>query len=382
MKNLLIILSMLTVGSAVAAPLESENNFRRGYDGNAYIFIEGDVEFSVFPDGQFDFIYVGPQRGTQITISSPNTNISFNSGYNYDAYVQYDDYGAVIQIENVPIYYDEYGRIVRAGNVDIRYNDRRIVRIGGMHVIYNHHGYFSHCTGAINYYNPYYVYRPWHVYYARPLYTHVIVYDVPYRRYYTPVRYSYQDHIRHYRNRGRVAYPNARREFYRPGSRIHHNDGRVVKNTDFDPNLSNTMIANTVRNDQPVRTSRTDGNTNTIRGTRVNDNKIIGSHSGIRTSSSNVRTNTDAPVQAAPTRSSTPRTTVNQNSSVSNTKNIRNPRTSSPASVTRDRQAVPTRNSSNASTVRQTNSPTRNSAGINSSRENSSRQGNSARTRG
>eukprot|EP00657_Telonema_sp_P-1_P004467 TRINITY_DN20350_c0_g1_i1.p1 TRINITY_DN20350_c0_g1~~TRINITY_DN20350_c0_g1_i1.p1 ORF type:complete len:145 (+),score=15.53 TRINITY_DN20350_c0_g1_i1:158-592(+) len=99
--------SILLMGfSANATSIEDENNNRRGYDGNAYIFVEGDVEFSIFPDGQFDFVYVGPQSGSRVAISSPNVNISFNSGYDYEAYVQYDDYGAVIQIESVPIYYD------------------------------------------------------------------------------------------------------------------------------------------------------------------------------------------------------------------------------------------------------------------------------------
>src|SRR5690606_40811434 len=126
MKNIAFIFSILLMGfSANATSLDNGNDTRRGYDGNAYIFVEGDVEFSVFPDGQFDFVYVGPQTGSQVTISTPNVNVSFNSGYDYDTYVQYDDYGAVIQVENVPIYYDHYGRIIQAGNVDIKYNFRR-----------------------------------------------------------------------------------------------------------------------------------------------------------------------------------------------------------------------------------------------------------------
>ncbi len=222
--------------SATAASPESKNDLRRSYDGNAYIFVEGDVEFSVFPDGQFDFVYIGPQKGSQVIISSPNSNVSYNSGYNYDAYVQYDDYGAVIQIETVPVYYDEYGRISQAGNVDIRYNNRRIVRVGSMNVIYNNYGYFSHVNGYINMYNPYYVYRPWHVYYARPIYSHCIVYDMPYRRYYSPVRYSYNHHVVYYNNRHSVAYQNTRRDFYRPGTRVYDNRGRSSINKDYEYN--------------------------------------------------------------------------------------------------------------------------------------------------
>ena len=93
------------------------------YDGKSYIFIEGGVEFSVFPDGQFDFVYVGNDNGDSVNINlnTPGVSVSFNSGFDYDAYVQYDDYGAVIQVEDVPIYYDEFGRIAQAGDVEIRY---------------------------------------------------------------------------------------------------------------------------------------------------------------------------------------------------------------------------------------------------------------------
>lgn len=272
MKNLAFIFSILLMGfSANATSTNSEDHHRRGYDGSAYIFVEGDVEFSVFPDGQFDFVYVGPQRGSSVTINAPNVNISFNSGYDYDAYVQYDDYGAVIQVENVPIYYDYYGRIIQAGNVEIQYNDRRVVRVGGLHVIYNHYGYFSHCTGYINAFNPYYVYRPWHVYYAPPVYTHCIVYDMPYRRYYRPVRYSYHDHVVYYKNRHKVAYHNGRRDFYRPGTRVYDKRGRASINRNYDPNRKNTMIATgNMRSDRTVRNSSIVRNNNSRNNRALN----------------------------------------------------------------------------------------------------------------
>jgi len=81
-------------------------------------------------------------------------SLSFNTGHSYDAYVQYDDYGAVIQIENVPIYYDYYGRVIRAGNVRINYNNYgRISRVGGLYVYYNRYNNYSHYSGYINAYN-------------------------------------------------------------------------------------------------------------------------------------------------------------------------------------------------------------------------------------
>ncbi len=209
----------------------------------SYIFVEGGVEFSVYTDGQFDFVYVGNGSTTNLSINTPGVNVSFNSGYNYDAYVQYDDYGAVIQVEDVPIYYDEFGRIIQAGSVEIRYNNRRIVRVGGQRIFYNSFGYFDYCTGFISPWYTTYVYRPWHVFYIRPFYTNCIVWDFPYRRWYSPVRYTYAYH-RNFYHRGYRYYRNARRgTFYRPGSRIHYRDGRTARNRNFNPNRRNTAVS-------------------------------------------------------------------------------------------------------------------------------------------
>ncbi len=250
--------------SVNAASVVSEEYTIYGNYGKSYIFVVDNVEFSVFPDGQFDFTYIG--NNTNVSINSPNVNISYNSGYDYDMYVQYDNYGAVIQVEEIPIYYDRYGRISQAGDVDIRYSNRRIVRVGGLYVHYNNYGYYSHCTGYINPFNHYYVYRPWHVFYARPVYASCIVYDYPYRRYYSPIRYSYYDHYNYYRNRGRnnVAYSNGRRSFHKPGSRVHYKGGRSVANRDYKPNRRNTAVAQSNRREKSVSKR---GNTSTIKRT-------------------------------------------------------------------------------------------------------------------
>ena len=238
--------------------------------GNSYIFTVQNVEFSVFPDGQFDFTYIGNYNNTNVTVSSPNVNISYNSGYNYEMFVQYDGYGGVIQIENVPIYYDEFGRIAQAGDVNIYYNRNRIVRVGGLYINYNRYGYYTHSTGYINSYNFYYAYRPWHVYYARPVYASCVVYDYPYRRNYSPTRYSYNQHSNYYSNRGRdnVSYANGRRSFNKPGSRNHYKGGRSEVNKEYKPNRRNTAVAGTSRggnanNDSYSRKSKKRSNINT-----------------------------------------------------------------------------------------------------------------------
>jgi len=277
-KSITLTIAILFISFFSLKASEENNNiyYGNGY-GKSYIFVVDNVEFSVFPDGQFDFTYLG--NNTNVSFSSSNVNVSYNSGYNYEMYVQYDDYGGVIQIEEVPIYYDEFGRIAQAGDVEIRYSDRRIVRVGGLYVHYNYYGYYSHCTGYINPFNYYYVYRPWHFYYARPMYASCIVYDYPYRRYYAPLRYSYNDHYNYYSNRGRsnISYANGRRGFYKPGSRVHSKGGRSVANRDYNPNRRNNAVSNSNRRD---KTTSRRSNAVTTRSTsnRTEKGNITGSN--------------------------------------------------------------------------------------------------------
>ena len=65
-------------------------------------------------------------------INGSGVSISFNSGYNYNSFLQYDAFGAIIQIKHVPIYYDFYGRVSRIGNIYINYNRHGYVaQVGG-----------------------------------------------------------------------------------------------------------------------------------------------------------------------------------------------------------------------------------------------------------
>ena len=237
---------LISFSTLIASTNAQENHYNPYYlnYGNSYIFTVKNVEFSVFPDGQFDFTYIGNYNNTNVIISSPNVNVSFNSGYNYEMFVQYDMYGGVIQVENVPIYYDQFGRVSQVGNINIYYNRNRIVRVGGLYVHYNRYGYYTHCTGFINSFNFYYTYKPWHSYYVRPVYAHCIVYDYPYRKNYIPTRYSYTDHHNYYRNRGRNnnTYANGRRSFHKPGSRNHYKGGRTEVNRDYNPNRRHTRV--------------------------------------------------------------------------------------------------------------------------------------------
>ena len=246
MKQLLLIIASVflsgTVVSANTTTNSLDNNIHGStfmYDyGNSFIFVEQGVEFAVFPDGQFDFNVdqYGPNFSAYADLGG--LSISFNTGHSYDAYVQYDDYGAVIQIENVPVYYDYYGRIVRAGNVRINYNSYgRINRVGSLYVHYDRYNSYSHYSGYINAYNRNYVYRPWHTYYAAPIIDFCIVLNRPYRQYYNSVRHTYyRPYKNNYRQRvnlntrrSAVATNKRRSDNYRQSSASRRGDNTVAR---------------------------------------------------------------------------------------------------------------------------------------------------------
>jgi hypothetical protein len=275
-----------------------------------------------------------------LSFNTPSVFLSFNAGQDYETYLQYDDYGAIIQIEDVPVYYDVYGRIIQAGEVEISYRNRAISRIGGLHIYYNSYGDYDYYTGYINSYNRFYTYRPWHGYYLRPMYNNCIVWNIPYRRFYSPIRYSYYNHLRYYNNRATNTYTNARREFISPGSRIHYRNGRTALNTRYKRGRKNTMITGHGRTPFMTRATRT--STNTSRTAARTRNRTVPKNSNTRSINTQSRnrtaivSQTRSPriVQTTPRkrpsiRSNSARTSTRRNTNVNrtsrNTKVVRTP---------------------------------------------------------
>lgn len=276
MKNFTLIVALFFMGWTTYAT--TTNNILRPNYGEAFIFIEGGVEFAVYPDGEFDFHY-NPRfvNNSVVNISNPGYNVSYNAGYNYDAFVQFDDYGAVIQIENVPVFYDYYGRIIQAGNVMIDYNNRgHIVRVGNLQVRYNSFNQPVRYIGFINQYNTRYVYRPWHRYYVRPHLSHRVVYYEPYRAFYQPVRMNYVQYTNVYQTNNH--YYN-KSNFYRPGQQVaSYNYGRRT--------TTEREVTPAVRSNQNVSRDYADNSKNTK--TAVRSNTTSGRNSTGNTYSENV----------------------------------------------------------------------------------------------
>ncbi len=99
MKNKLLLFATFVLVSLGAFASTGTLKFYRYYNsyGNSFTFVERGVTFAVFQNGEFDF-YINQRNGVNFGYRSRGVNITFNSGYNYDTFVQYDDSSAVCLI--------------------------------------------------------------------------------------------------------------------------------------------------------------------------------------------------------------------------------------------------------------------------------------------
>ncbi len=412
------LLALLLVGVQASHAERPADELRyRGYT-NSFIFQEGGIEFAVFPDGQFDFNYLDYGPNFNIAINTPNAHFSFNSGFNYDRFVQYDAYGAVIQIENVPIFYDPYGRVNQIGDIFIDYRNGWVRRIGNLRVYYGRPGVVVNYRGYINNWNRHYVYRPWHNYYAVPIVDRCVVYNAPYRRYYNPVRFSWNYH-RNYWNRpgyynGCLVNRDLRRTFYRPYDRVNYrsfergrrdsrgravaynrttrtersaiatgrreinrsNASRVaVNNSRANTSRANTAISRSNSSNERATTARSSQRTN-ARVARNSSTRSSNANNAARTSRSNesrvTARNRSSRMVTAPTRS-------NSNSRATTVSRNERPAVRTSTRSNRSERATTSRRPSRSSSATQAssrnerNSSTRNSSSSRSSRSSSGR---------
>lgn len=301
--KLLLIATFLFVGFGVQASAfetdnSSKNNYYNDY-GDSFTFVERNVTFAIFQNGEFDF-YINQRNqrtGLGVNYQGNGVNISFNSGYDYGPYVQYDDYGAIIQVENIPIYYDYYGRVSRIGNTHISYDSGRLVRVGGLHVYYNRQGYYSHYSGYINNYNRAYVFHPYHNYFARPLFDFRIVSYNPYRSHYHPTRYTYySDH--------------SRNKYYDKNYKRNGNDTRRLAAKSV-PNRYNDRNTQADRRNTNDRTSQGNRNNSSVNSAERRATTVNRPNSNERTSQAGNNTERRATTAQRPT-SNERATTVNR----------------------------------------------------------------------
>ncbi len=337
---------------------------------NSFIFEENGISFAVYPDGEFDF-YINNRIGNR------NRNVTFNSGFDYSPFAQYDDYGAVIQVENIPIFYDFYGRVSTIGSVDIRYRNGRVRRVGNMSVYYNNRGFYDYHTGFVNVYNRSYIYRPYHRLFSRPSLNLCLVNRDPYRRFYTPFRYSYYTP---YRFNRRHSYVNIGKTYRNNNVRrdreaIYKNDKRVsLRKNNVRSNRNVGRNTNTVaRSTKVTRPSQ-----NTVRTSRTTSATRNRNTNSVSRSNNQGRT-----VQRSSTTKRTPQRTVTKRTATTAPKRT----TVTKRTVTRTprNNGVVNRSTrsttSNRSTASKRSSTSRSSVGATSSNRSSSARSTSTRSR-
>ncbi|MCF8465190.1 MAG: hypothetical protein K9G41_10130 [Flavobacteriales bacterium] len=312
---------------------------------DAFVFDEMGITFSVYPDGEFDFYLPGNQQST--TVSNGYVNVTFNSGYDYSPYVQYDDFGAVIQVENVPVWYDYYGRVNQIGDVRISYRDQRVCQVGGLYVHYNSYGHYAYHTGFINTWNPYFVYRPFYACFARPVVNLCFVRLTPYRQYYTPVRYTY---YRPYVHNVRPCYATIGHT-YRPSGygQAHHRYTQTAGRGEMAFSRSRRTITTADASPKPLTTGRESlSNSRSDAGSRYSHSEI-GSRSA--TGASNVRQSNPTSVSSrtAPSSSDVRRPVTSQPRTVQSAPARTNSSTRVAPSTSSSRPAITTQTRSNAS---------------------------------
>ncbi|MCF6349614.1 MAG: hypothetical protein L3J23_01105 [Flavobacteriaceae bacterium] len=93
MKKLIFLLAtiLFTVGQIEATETKTTNYLYTSYvKGESFNFIQGNVHFQVYQNGEFDF-FIEPDNFIAGDFHLNGVSITYNSGYNYDAYIQYDD---------------------------------------------------------------------------------------------------------------------------------------------------------------------------------------------------------------------------------------------------------------------------------------------------
>ncbi|AFU67860.1 hypothetical protein P700755_000881 [Psychroflexus torquis ATCC 700755] len=375
----------------------AENNSHSRTYTNNFIFNQDGIEFAVFPDGQFDFNYLQDRNGIDLYVNTGNLQVSFNTGYNYNRFVQYDSYGAVIQIEETPVFYDSYGRVIQIGEVLINYRGGYINHIGNMNVFYSRPGIIDYYSGYINVYNRNYIYQPWHNFYSVPLVNRCIVYYTPYRLSYFPLRYAWSYH-RNYWNtpsyyNGYYARSNVRRNFYRPYDQVNYRSfergqrnarGRAIAENNRVSRsrqaivTGRSQVTRTNSSRSSVATQRTSGRHTTATNTRSSSRNGINreavnnrSDRTISTTARNARNTSRSATlnvgDATTKHSATTRTNRNTNANVDNRVNrteravTRDSRINNKPEVTRStRHTTPKRSSAT------TRSANRNNTAVNS----------------
>ncbi|MBD0822798.1 hypothetical protein [Aestuariibaculum marinum] len=125
-------------------------------------FVENGIEFSIFPDGNFDYeflynttYYNSNSRRSSInaSYSNPRVSVNYTSTSPNRNFISRDRNGTIRDIGNIPINYDRTGNVTQIGSVFIGYGrgkNATLNRVGGLTVNYNSWGQIVSTKGYVN----------------------------------------------------------------------------------------------------------------------------------------------------------------------------------------------------------------------------------------
>mgnify|MGYP003609339128 CR=1 FL=1 len=156
-KITLLVAANLLIGSlAFASATERDTDTERRnrtlvhfMDAEPIVFMERDIEFFVFLNGDFDF-NTRPQDSQGDFYYKRGATARGTSAFgNYGVRIEHDSFGRVRRIGNVFINYDYQNRVSRIGTVYMRYNRFALSQIGGMELRYNRDGFLIDTFGDV-----------------------------------------------------------------------------------------------------------------------------------------------------------------------------------------------------------------------------------------
>ncbi|WP_166966315.1 hypothetical protein [Yeosuana marina] len=169
MKTLLLFMTSLllsiTATSATEQHPEPKDNHVNPTKYYRYaqpiVFVERGVEFSIFPDGSFDFdvlhnTYYNNSNTRRTTINAGyatrGVQVRYTSVRSNAPVIVKDRFGKITRVGNSPIYYDRMGDVTQIGSVDIDYSrgNKIVAKVGGLRVNYNHWGQIVTTKGYVN----------------------------------------------------------------------------------------------------------------------------------------------------------------------------------------------------------------------------------------
>ena len=106
-------------------------------------FIENGIKFSVFLNGDFDFL--SNSRAMAPRVYTYRNGIRAFNIYGTDRnLIRTNRLGQVISVNGITIDYNRYGNVIRIGSVYIDYRGNQMVQVGNLHIIYHPHGYVKY----------------------------------------------------------------------------------------------------------------------------------------------------------------------------------------------------------------------------------------------